>query len=113
MYKQVIVVRADLKMGKGKIASQVAHASLCAYLKSDVKIREEWLNTGAEKIVVKVTSKGELLEIYEKAKSLNLPCCLIKDSAKTQLKEPDYTCVGIGPAREKEIDRVTGELKLL
>ncbi len=113
MYKQVIVVRTDLKMGKGKIASQVAHASLCAYLKSDVKVREKWLDTGAEKIVVKVTSKEELLDVYEKAKSLDLPCCLIKDSAKTQLKEPDYTCVGIGPAKEEEVDMVTGELKLL
>lgn len=112
-YKQVIVVRTDLKMGKGKIAAQVAHASLCSFLKSSKKARKEWLNHGASKSVVKVRSKEELLDIYKKAKSKKLPVCIIKDAAKTQLKHPDYTAVGIGPEENKKIDEITKKLKLL
>ncbi len=112
-YKQVIVVRVDLKMGKGKLASQVAHASLCAFLNSKKKIRKAWLKKGAAKIVLKVNSKDELLEVYKKAKSKNLPVCLIQDAARTQLKHPDYTALGIGPAETYKIDEVTSKLKLL
>ncbi len=113
LLKQVIVVRVDLKMGKGKIASQVAHASLCAFLKSCKKIRERWLSQGAEKIVLKVNSKEKLIEVYKLARKRGLPTCIIKDAAKTQLKAPDYTAVGIGPYYEREIDEITGDLKLL
>ena len=112
-YKQVIVVRVDLKMGKGKIASQVAHASLCAYLKCPSDIRDAWLRSGAEKIVVKVHSKDELLSLHKKVEKKNIPSCIIIDAARTQLKEPDYTALGIGPWDEKEIDEITGHLKLL
>jgi PTH2 family peptidyl-tRNA hydrolase len=50
-YKQVIVIRKDLKMGPGKMVSQGSHASLCAFLNSDNKIRDLWLKDGAKKIV--------------------------------------------------------------
>ena len=113
VYKQVIIVRTDLKMGKGKIAAQVAHASLCAFLRANKTIKEKWLEMGAAKIVLKVDSKQELLELYAHAKNMGVPYCLIKDAAKTQLKKPDYTALGIGPAKAKEIDNITGKLKLL
>ena len=113
MYKQVIAVRTDLKMGKGKIAAQVAHASLCAYERSNIKIRYLWKKDGAKKVVVKVGSKEELLEIYKRAKKKKIPCCIVKDAGKTQIKEGEVTTVGIGPYKDKEIDEITGNLKLL
>jgi PTH2 family peptidyl-tRNA hydrolase len=114
--KQVIVVRNDLKMGKGKIATQVAHAAVTAFyetLLKNRKIAEEWLNQGQKKIVVKVNSLDELLELYEKAKSNYLNVVLVEDRGLTQLPEGTITCIAIGPHNSAEIDKLTGKLKLL
>jgi len=111
--KQTIIVRTDLKMDKGKIASQVAHASIAAFLKTDKKDREEWINRGMKKIILKVSSEKELKDFYRVAKKEKLPCELIKDAGLTQIETGTVTALGIGPADDKEIDRVTGKLKLL
>src|SRR3989338_1563769 len=114
-YKQVIAVRADLKMGKGKLAARAAHASLEAYLKARQKAPdavEEWLRSGAHKVVVKVGGEGELLELFEKLRKL-FPCALIQDAGRTQIEPGTKTCVGIGPAKETELDKFTGHLKLM
>lgn len=113
MYKQVIVVRKDIRMGKGKLASQVAHASLHAFLISDEKIRKKWISEGAKKVVLKVPDLSSLLKIYEKAKKAGLPVFLVRDAGKTQIKEGTITCLGIGPESEEKIDKITGKLKLL
>ncbi len=113
MYKQVIVIRSDLKIGKGKIASQAAHASLAAYKKSGFFARMRWEAGGAKKVVVKANSEKELMEIYEKARHMRLPCALIRDAGKTQIESGTATSVGIGPAEEKRIDAITKHLKLL
>jgi PTH2 family peptidyl-tRNA hydrolase len=112
--KQVIVVRTDLKMGKGKLAAQVAHASLQAFLNcKNEEWKRLWLDSGAKKVVLKVKSLKELLEIYQKAKAAGLPVALIIDAGRTQLEPGTITCVGIGPAPSKLIDPITGHLKLL
>jgi PTH2 family peptidyl-tRNA hydrolase len=114
--KQVIVVRADLKMGKGKLAAQVAHASVSALLKAENMMAEvvnKWFEEGQPKIVVKVSGLEELKSIYEKAASKGLPTVLVVDRGLTQLEPGTPTCVGIGPAPSKLIDEVTGKLKLL
>ena len=112
--KQVIVVRTDLKMGKGKLAAQVAHASLQAFLNCRNETwKRRWLDSGAKKVVLKVKSLQELLEIYRKAKAAGLPVALIADAGKTQLEPGTITCVGIGPAPSRLIDPITGHLKLL
>ena len=114
MFKQVIVVRTDIKMGKGKLAAQVAHASLGSFLNCKKKEwKKKWLLTGAKKVVLKVNSKDELLKIYKLVKINKLPCYLVVDAGKTQLEPGTITCLGIGPAPEKEIDKITGHLKLL
>ena len=113
MYKQVIVVRSDLKLSKGKLAVQVAHASLDAYKKSDHKLRTEWEQTGAKKVVVKVSDSKELLMAFNLAKELKLPCSLIKDAGRTELAPGTMTAAGIGPAKESDVDKVTGKLKML
>lgn len=112
-YKQAIVLRTDLKLEKGKLCSQAAHASLCAFRKASPAAIEEWDGRGQKKVVLKVSSLSELLAIYNAAKSKKLPACVITDAAKTQLKSPQQTALAIGPAPEAEIDRLTGSLKLL
>ncbi|RLF65923.1 MAG: peptidyl-tRNA hydrolase [Thermoplasmata archaeon] len=115
-YKQVIVVRTDLSMSKGKLAVQVAHASVSAYLKT-LRRKEEWaehwIQTGQKKIVVKTRDLSELLEIARKAENLGLPYAIIRDAGLTQLEPGTITALGIGPAPADMIDKITGELKLL
>lgn len=113
--KQVIVVRSDLDMGKGKIAAQAAHAAVQAMLKAKQKdegLVERWLDEGAGKVVLKIGSEQELLELFEALRK-KLPCTLIQDAGKTQIEPGTKTCLGIGPAEEREIDKYTAQLKLM
>ena len=111
--KQAIIIRTDLKMDKGKIAAQAAHASVSAFLKTGYTNRNKWLISGMKKIVLKVSSKKELFEIFREAKRMNYPCAIIADAGKTQIKAGSHTAVGIGPAPENKIDKLVGNLKLL
>ncbi|MCK4247113.1 MAG: peptidyl-tRNA hydrolase Pth2 [Methanomicrobia archaeon] len=113
--KQVIAIRADLKLGKGKIASQVAHASLTSAERCRKKypdVYDKWVYEGQKKIVLKIENKKKLLELYEKAKR-KIPTILIKDAGMTQISPETITCIGIGPWKDEEIDEYTGNLKLL
>lgn len=134
--KQVIVLRKDLNMRKGKMVSQGAHASMKVILEhlgvvnqnaSPNKVPDklsidfipkgavyDWLNGLFTKITVSVDSEQELVDLYEKAKSLNLPCSMIVDSGLTEFNGiPTKTAIAIGPAWSEEIDSITGQLKLL
>jgi len=114
--KQAIVVRTDLQMGKGKVAAQVAHASLAAAEAAQERKEgwyREWKREGQAKIVLKVDSLEALDELYMKAKSVGLPASMIEDRGLTQVDPGTVTCLGVGPAPDSEIDRVTGKLKLL
>jgi PTH2 family peptidyl-tRNA hydrolase len=113
MHKQVIAVRKDLKLDKGKLAVQVAHASLDSYKKADPDCREEWESEGSKKVVVETEGLKELLDLQKKARALGIPCSLIRDAGKTQLKPGTITCLGLGPDSEERIDKVTGRLKIL
>ena len=113
--KQVIVVRKDLGMKTGKIAAQTAHASIEALSKAENKtpgIALEWRENGMPKIVLKVNSEKELLELFMEVKK-ELPAALIKDAGRTQITPGSATCIGIGPADEAKIDKYTSKLKLL
>jgi PTH2 family peptidyl-tRNA hydrolase len=111
--KQAIIIRKDLKMGKGKIAAQAAHASIGAFLKARKADREEWLDEGMKKVVLRVDNLKELKGIHKLAKSNKIPCDLIKDAGLTQVKPRTTTALGIGPASDKKIDRIVSKLKLL
>ena len=103
-------------MGKGKIAAQVAHASLSAAEETMDRRSDwfrEWKEGGQAKIVLKVQTEEALRELYKKAKSAKLPAALIEDKGLTQLEPGTVTCLGIGPGPEDELDRITGKLKLL
>lgn len=114
--KQVIVVRTDLRMGRGKLAAQVAHAAVSA-AESARSLRplwhRRWIEEGQKKIVLKTRSLEELLDIYRKAVGRGLPAVLVRDRGLTQLPPGTITAVGIGPAPSSLIDAITGNLKLL
>ena len=113
--KQVIIVRTDLEMGKGKIAAQVGHACVLGaehVRKSNSSWFEEWWN-GQEKVVVKVSSLKELEEVKKGAIGLDIPWSEVTDAGHTQIAPGTITCISLGPAPEEKIDKITGELKLL
>ena len=75
---------------------------------------QAWLSGRFTKVVVRVDSEAELLEVYQKAKDAGLPCSLIQDSGATEFHGvPTYTAVAIGPDEAEKIDAITGQLKLL
>ena len=115
-YKQVIVFRSDLKLSKGKIAAQAGHAAISAAQEARKRHRDwcdAWLFEGQRKVAVKVKDEDELLELEEQAKDLDLPNALIVDRGLTEVPPGTVTCLGIGPAPEEMVDRLTGKLKLL
>ena len=112
-YKQVILARQDLKLPKGKLAVQVAHASLDVASKSDKKIVEKWKNQGGKKVVLKVADEKELLKYMSMAENEGLKVALIKDAGHTVVEPGTITCLGIGPDIEEKIDKITGKLKMM
>jgi len=113
MYKQVIVTRKDLKLSRGKLAVQVAHASLEAYRKSGSEEKEGWESEGNKKVVARTDTLKEMLDLHKKAKSYKIPCALIRDAGKTEVSPGTITALAIGPDTEERIDRITGNLKML
>ena len=113
--KQVIIIRTDLDMGKGKIAAQVGHACVLGaehVRKSNPEWFSEWWEA-QEKVVLKVANLKELEQIIRDAQEFGLPCSGISDAGHTQLPPGTVTCASIGPAPEEKIDKITGNLKLL
>jgi PTH2 family peptidyl-tRNA hydrolase len=112
-YKQAIVVRKDLKLGKGKLAAQVAHASIGAMKKARKRVVKLWESGGSKKVVLKVSNLQQLKNIRKKAAYSKLPSFIVSDAGLTQIKSGTITCLGIGPAAEEKIDKITKNLKLL
>ncbi len=117
--KQVIVVRRDIRMGKGKAAVQVAHAScevvfkiLDSGNKTWLRWLELWKAQGQMKVVLKVDSEEKLMKTLFEAQRAGLPVALIVDAGRTQLPSGTKTAVAIGPAPKDFVDRITGSLKL-
>ena len=113
--KQVIVVRTDLDMGKGKVAAQVGHACVLGaerVRKSTPEWFSEWFQS-QEKIVLKVSSLKELEQIKQDAIELGVPWSEVTDAGHTQIAPGTTTCISLGPAPEEKIDNITGNLKLL
>ncbi len=115
-YKQVIVVRTDIRMSKGKLAVQVAHASVIAAFTAYREYRDwfdKWWATGQKKVVLKGGDEKELLAIAGQARRSDLPVGIVRDAGLTELPPGTLTAVAIGPAPAYKIDRITGRLKLL
>lgn len=134
MIKQVIVMRKDLKMRRGKEIAQGSHAAI-AFLTRKIQrylsdraytspgddlfanyltpIELDWINGIFTKICLKVNSEEELLEIDRKAKEAGLECHLITDAGLTEFNGvPTKTCLCIGPDESDKIDAITGDLEL-
>lgn len=114
--KQVIIIRSDLDMGKGKTAAQAAHASLMSYFaaeKSHKDIAKEWLATGEKKIVLKVDGEDALIKFSEAFKFKKIPHALVTDAGLTGVPPGTKTALGVGPWNGAEIDLLTRGLKLL
>ena len=135
--KQVIAVRRDLKMRRGKEAAQVAHAAMewlrelitdcgervtpvrmdnwaCASLVSLLdRCETDWLIGDHAKIVVQVADEAELMALDAAATSAGLTSCVVTDIGATEFHGvPTKTCVAIGPDQADKIDAVCGHLKL-
>ncbi|KAL6086549.1 hypothetical protein STEG23_025874 [Scotinomys teguina] len=114
-YKMILVVRTDLKMGKGKVAAQCSHAAVSAYKqiqRRNPQMLKEWEDCGQPKVVVKAPDEDSLIELLTHAKMLGLTVSLIQDAGRTQIEPGSRTVLGIGPGPVELIDEVTGHLKL-
>ena len=126
--KQVIVIRKDLKMRRGKEIAQGAHASI-AFLTNRLILTDtqntgiamgyfsdaerRWVREGFRKICCVVNSESELLDLVEQAKLSGVTCELIRDSGLTEFGgAATYTAAAFGPDYEDKIDLITGELVL-
>lgn len=135
--KQMIVIRRDLKMRKGKIAAQAGHACVTAVLAALERERRlaevhmenggivlmpsdkpatplsEWFARGVAKVCLYVDSEEELLAIDRKAKETGLISALICDNGITEFHgRPTYTCLAFEPALPETVDPITGGLPL-
>ncbi|KYQ96718.1 hypothetical protein DLAC_04013 [Tieghemostelium lacteum] len=113
--KQVLLIRTDLPMTKGKVAAQCCHASLGAYqqgMKSNKSLVKHWLVSGAAKITLKVQSLEQILAFQDKANKAGLINYLVLDAGHTQIPSGSATVLAIGPGPENEINEITGKLSL-
>ena len=112
----VIVTRIDLKLSKGKLAAQVAHAAVSCALESKKKNKKwfnKWQNEGSKKAIVKTEAENDFFELKMKADELSIFSIIITDAGHTEIPAGTKTVIGIGPAPKNLIDQVTGHLSLV
>jgi PTH2 family peptidyl-tRNA hydrolase len=127
--KQVIVIRKDLKMRRGKEIAQGAHASISFLVEALLALFSnnghavdemgkdpavlDWMRNGMKKITLQVDSERELMELSFRAQRAGLRTSLIRDAGHTEFDgRPTYTALAIGPDVSEDIDELTSELKL-
>jgi peptidyl-tRNA hydrolase, PTH2 family len=110
--KQVIVIRTDLKLPKGKAAAQAAHAAVEAVLRSEKEAVKAWRSAGMAKIVLKCEDEKELHALNQRAKDAGLVTALITDAGRTVVEPGTKTCMGAGPDEEEKLDEIFGNLTL-
>lgn len=110
--KQVIVMRGDLNISRGKLAAQACHGSLGAYKRADPNKIRKWEEEGEKKVILKVEDLEELFQVYEIVKRTDMAYYLVRDAGHTELPQSTITCLGIGPDEDDVVDKVTQDLKL-
>lgn len=114
-FKQVIILRKDLKMTKGKAAAQASHAAVASAIKSMRERQKEfslWWRNGQTKIILAVDSEEELLNLEAKLQRTGVILAKINDAGRTQLPPGTTTALGVGPHAQKDVERITSSLKL-
>ena len=111
--KQVIVVNRSLALPKGKLAAQVAHAAVGAFVAAGAQAQIAWLQLGMPKIVVYAADADALVQLEEAAHRHQIPVCLVHDAGRTVIPAGTITCLGLGPAPADALDPLTGELSLV
>ena len=111
--KQVIVVNEALRLPRGKLSAQVAHAAVEAFINAAPEAQRSWLLAGMPKVVLQGSSEDELSELAQRASAAGLPVALIRDAGRTVVAPGTITCLGIGPSEEERVDRFTGVLALV
>jgi len=110
--KQAIAARTDVGMGTGKLAAQVAHASLMAYESADERTRRAWKGEGQKKVVLKISGESAVFELADQADRRGVPHAVVRDAGHTQLDPGTVTAIAVGPGEDDLVDRVTGDLSL-
>ena len=114
--KLALIVRTDLKMGKGKIAAQCSHAALAAYKQSarqSPDLLRRWEALGPAKVVLRVEDEAAMYRLERRARDAGLVTAVIQDAGRTQIAPGSVTVLGVGPAPAQLLQQVTGGLKLL
>jgi peptidyl-tRNA hydrolase, PTH2 family len=111
--KQVIVVNQALRLPKGKLAAQAAHAAVAAFLAASEASAQVWLAQGMPKIVVAAEDEAALLALEAVARARAIPAVLIRDAGRTVVAASTATCLGLGPGDDDAVDAITGDLKLV
>ncbi len=96
--KQVIVVNRSLALPKGKLAAQVAHAAVGAFIAATAGSQATWLHVGMPKIVVYAADADALMQLKQRAEEQQIPACLVRDVGRTMLSAGTITCLELGPA---------------
>ena len=95
--KMVLIIRADLKLTKGKIAAQASHAAVMCFkqtLEKNSSLAQKWLLMGQPKIVLKVDSLADLESLRDKAKDSEVVAEVVCDAGRTQIAAGTVTCLG-------------------
>lgn len=108
-----MIVRTDLKMGKGKIAAQCCHGSIGSYKKASSEKIRKWESEAYAKVVLKVKTLDEITELKKLADINKIPNYLVVDAGRTQIPSSSVTVLALGPDEDEKIDKITGDLKLL
>lgn len=112
-YVIYLIVRNDLKMGKGKMAAQCGHAVQQLLEKCPKPLYQDYMKCGYPKIVLKINREVELLTKWEKVKKFTKQHALVVDAGKTQLQPNTITVLGIGPIEKYKVKNIVSELKLM
>ncbi len=118
--RQVIVVRTDLKMRRGKESAQVAHAAMMFLRAQALSPYREfseaellWLAGIYTKVVVAVDSEKELVQVMEDARKRKVRCYAVTDVGLTEFHgRTTLTCCALGPDYTERLDEITRHLKL-
>lgn len=119
--RMTLIVRQDLKMGKGKAAAQCSHATLALYKKitnpeseayNPEMVRRWEYGNGQAKITLQVKDQEDMDVLFAQAISLGVNCYIVHDAGRTQVEAGSATVLGLGPAPKVVLDQITGGLKL-